>query len=1634
MNNEQPQENEHQPLIDAFLNSELNEEAVASTLGTPYSNVSPDMLLQSTSKLLKMSRGEEDEDVRDSLEFQKVYGAKDYIADRIAKDPGYVARNALWKITNKGTLKGTVPSAIFDKHIKSVFNDSGLNQIMDGINPLETYDLNHKITRMGPGGITSMDSVPDEARAVQNSYLGYIDPIRSPESQKIGVENYLAHNTRFSTDGSIWQQLYNPATKKEEWVPASLAARSNVAFPETMKSKDKVIPVLHGKDGLKYVDRSKVDYVVPHSTRMFSAITNNVPKFSGVKGMRLLMGSKMSIQALPLTTKESPLVANKMYDGSDANQLMGKLGFHTKADSYGIVEKVGKHEILVRDKKGKLNSYQLYHNFPNAKKTYTNSKPMVKKGDLVKKGQTLAVSNFNTDNGEGAFGLNMRVAYIPWKGYSVSGDSMLYWVDEKGVAHYKPIEDAPHSQYIKSLALSCKDKELKCIDVYGKSAHIADDDLVSIETMDGSIYKATDYHSFMTVNEKNEIVDIVPSDMVPGKTLLPVAKPVLHYTEQKKIELEGYGRGEGFSAELDRDFGWFLGMFVAEGCAVGNKAKAINIAIHPKETDLVDKLERIYKKYNMHSKRNGNNILSTRACLGRWLREYCGYLCTGKKIPAEVLSNKEIIEGFIDGYWCGDGTVTKELTASTRSEQLAKGICFLLGSLGIRATYRRYETRWQDEFRIKVFAYSYDKFPELSSVRKNDRLAVLKSKDRKWSYDRIPVPPAYKKAVEEVLGRRAVGDNGVVSRELLLPYIDELPEEITSLVKADIWWDVVKEVKTIPGTEGEIVYDMDMRPCDTFMIDGGLIVHNSHEDGMVISESAAKKLTSEHMYNVKYKQEKNTDVNKRKFVSIFPGKYTKDKLDNFDDNGIIKPGTVVDLDDPLILAVKHRIPSPGTMNRKLTTDGSVKWEHHTKGVVTDVAKTKDGYRIYTRTTAPSQVGDKLSGRHGNKGVISKILPDSEMPTDASGQPLEVLLNPVSITSRTNSAQLAEATLGKVAAKTGKKYTVEAFEDESMIDKAQRELAKHGMSDTETVTDPSTGRKIPNVFVGNSYIYKLQHMSENKQSARSLGGYTQDHQPGGDSKRLGSMEVSALVSHSVPKVLRDMKLIKGQTNDEYWRQLKTGRTPKAPKDIFIYDKFKAQLKAAGVNLFTNQEGENIFAMDNKDVGRLTAGREIKSGDTYDPKTLRPIPGGLFGEAATGGADGDKFGYIQLDEPVLNPIMEEPVKQILGLTTKQFDSIISGDTEYRGKRGGKALEEMLKNVNIDQETLVALTDIRSGAKSKKDKAVKKLRALRSLKDHNMRPEEFMLTKIPVLPPKYRPITVADDMNMVADVNFLYRDLINSRDDLREGKEELPEDMLRETRKSIYDNFKAVVGLADPGNRELQQKNVGGILKSVFGKGSPKKGQYQRRMIGGPQDIAGRGVITPNPNLKLNQVGVPVNMAWKIYEQFIISDMVRSGYKATDAVKAVASRSPRAMASLQKVMKERPVMTNRAPTMHKYSIMALEPVLTKGDNVQVSNFLLEPLNGDYDGDTVVLHVPVSQDAVDEARKKMSPRANLVGARNFNLLWKPNMDYVMGAHFATKEPKPGIPKVFNSQKDAILAYRKGEIDIDSPIRIKGM
>lgn len=562
-----------------------------------------------------------------------------------------------------------------------------------------------------------------------------------------------------------------------------------------------------------------------------------------------------------------------------------------------------------------------------------------------------------------------------------------------------------------------------------------------------------------------------------------------------------------------------------------------------------------------------------------------------------------------------------------------------------------------------------------------------------------------------------------------------------------------------------------------------------------------------------------------------------------------------------------------------------------------------------------------------------------MPRGEDGKPLDVLMSPLGTLSRTNPSAIVEAVRGKIALATGQAHKMPNFTNDDNIESTIAELDKYGLKDTETLFNPITGKKIPEIMTGNSYFYRLKHTAESKESGRGAGneGYSAEEQPssGGysGSKKIGTMEVSALVGHGAYDFIKDAKLIRGQANDDFWRDFRMGKTPTMPEEPLIHQKFLAHLQGAGINVNKTRDGYHIFGQTAAQAKDLTGGRELQSSDSYDAKTFRPIDKGLFGQDIFG-QDGRQWAYIKLDEPLPNPVMADSLRRILGLSAKDYDAVAEGRLPLNGKTGGIAIEESLKNIDLDAELTKATSLIKATNGDKRDKAIKRYRALASMKEQGTHPVDFMMDRVPVLPPAFRPILQSGGVTMVADPNYLYKKLLNVRDDMREvtAVPGMPEEALGAARAETYKTYKELVGLSDPDDAKLVNKNVGGLLQWVFGS-NPKTGVIQRKIIGTAVDTVGRGTITPNPALRLNQIGLPENQAWDIYEPFIVRHLVKQGYAPTDAIKKVADRDGVAYSSLREVVKDRPVVMNRAPSLHKFSLMGFWPVLTKGSTIQTN-----------------------------------------------------------------------------------------------------
>lgn len=823
-------------------------------------------------------------------------------------------------------------------------------------------------------------------------------------------------------------------------------------------------------------------------------------------------------------------------------------------------------------------------------------------------------------------------------------------------------------------------------------------------------------------------------------------------------------------------------------------------------------------------------------------------------------------------------------------------------------------------------------------------------------------------------------------------------------------------------------------------------VGGNFEDAHVISESAAKRLATDRLYSFDHDSKNGVILDKNKYISAFPSKFTKEQIQTLDDNGIVKPGTILHRGDPIVTSLGPKILTSsdkalGKLSKALRnsyTDRTETWEHDYEGKVVDAVRTSHGAKVNVVAQPPVRVGDKLSGRFGLKGVVGRVVPDDEMPRDAAtNQPYDMLLNPMGVLSRIAPGQIMEMALGKVAKQTGKQIRIPQLPpNEGWYEWTRAQLEQNGVKDSSDMFDPKTSKTIPGIGDGYIFVSAFHHLAEKKESMRGAGdaAYTQDEQPakGGitGAKRASGLDNWAMLSHGASDVLKDITLIRGTRNDNYWNSLKLGLPIPEPESPFIYKKFLNTLRAGGINVVEKGNITKILPQTDKDIEEMCKGRVITSAEMVD-SDFEPIKGGLFDLGKTGGMAGNNWSMIELPEPVPNPIMEEPVRRVLGLTVEKMENILAGREKLDGKTGGEALKSALAKVDVDKRMSDAKRDILGQRGSKRDDAVKVYKYLSAMKEQGLKPQDWMVSKVPVIPPAFRPVSKMGDVALVSDMNELYKDIIENANNFKDLKKDLSEEGLADERLNIYNSVKAAYGLGQPITPENQAKGVKGAIRQVIGT-SPKFGMFQSKVISKALDNVGRGVVTPDQNLDMDQIGIPEKMAWEMYKPYVIRGLVRNGYPSVTAVKMVADKTDAARHILEKEMEDRPVIMDRAPTWHKYNFLAFTPHLVDEDTIRVCPLIVSGFNMDFDGDTVNIHVPSSQKAVEQAKKIMRPSENLISTTDLSSpRHPPSKEQISGLYAATSRVAQKPVKVFNTVSEAKRAYAAGEIGMNDPIEI---
>lgn len=849
----------------------------------------------------------------------------------------------------------------------------------------------------------------------------------------------------------------------------------------------------------------------------------------------------------------------------------------------------------------------------------------------------------------------------------------------------------------------------------------------------------------------------------------------------------------------------------------------------------------------------------------------------------------------------------------------------------------------------------------------------------------------------------------------------------------------------------------------------------NHEDGIVISESAAKKLASEHLYKPSLYTTDTTVIGKKQFMLSKPGVFSADRISKIDDEGTIKVGVRVKPGDPLILALgENRVGGSidastlQRLGRKLRdrfSNSSLVWDSNYEGEVISVHRSGRNVVVHVKTLEPAQIGSKISTRHSAKGIVTQVLPDGEMPHDEKGKHVEMLINSVSVPGRQNPGQILETVAGKIAEKTKKPYLIKNFSaGVDYLKKLQDELKAHGLSDTEALYDPKTKRRLGDVTVGPHYVFQLEHQIDKKTHVRSGGPpLTQAEAPklhydadtkiprgGGHhgAQSLGALGIYSALASGLHNNLQEMQTLKSDEPQAraVWGALTNGDRLPPPKVPFAFKRFEAMMQGLGLNL--EKSGSQMRLMPRTDAET----RDMSRGALQRPtrgirgKDDAPEKDGLFDPHITGGRDGQHWSHIELAESVPHPVFAEAISKTLGIKETDIPEILSGKKQLEGKVGSKAFLDALGKLDVAAE-LKALKVRMADPKLKGtelNKANFKYRALQVLQETGKKPvDAWMIKAVPVLPPIFRPVaTLPNGTTRNNPLNTLYRRLGMVNESIQRGEHVgVPWDSQLDTRAGLYQELSNLFGTTPKGKKALdldmrgtkedRNKTLPGIIHMIAGE-QPKDGYFQDRLIGKKQDFTARATIVADPNLSVDELGVPRKIAMELMRPMVAQRLIRAGHDPVKANLLVSRKDPLAMRALEEEIKHRPVLMKRDPVLHQYGLVGQHIKLVDHEAITMSPLVLPPIGGDLDGDTVSLYVPLGTHAVEEV-KRIVPSARTLSDSSGDVLYTPANEAALSLYRASLGRKK-TKLVFDEKAEVEKAFRDNKLDLDSVVHVKGV
>jgi len=1515
-----------------FDKTVLSEETTKRTLGKGFAKVEPETLLLTSKRLLEVSRGEAEPDDRDSLVYKHLYDTPDLIKARLDANQRKVQNDIKRVMDKKNKITEIVSKDMLNKPVRQFFVQGTVAHAAEQTNPTTMLAEATKVTSLGEGAIGDMNAITDSMRAVNTSHVGVLDPVATPESDRIGINLHLALGATVK-DKELQTLVVDPTTRKSRYENVKDIFDLKVAFPDQYDKDNKPVKgtvTIIQKGKITEVDPKEVDLVLRSPKQMFTYLTNLVPFSANIQGNRAFMANKMLAQAIPLKYREAPLVQSKMPTGGTFENFIGKV-FSTQAEEDGVVKKVTYDEVIVENKDGKESVYNLYNNFPLNNKSFIHSTPLVKAGDKVTLGQPIADTNYTKD-GTLAIGTNLRVGILPFK------DSTF----EDGYVISESASKKLTSEHLREVTIQVGKEdlmELKAFKAHYPTAMTGD--MAGKLDESGVIKKGTVVEPGDVVIAHLQKTEASDEDARLGKLSKKLVKG---YRNNAQIwDKETIGTVVDVFKTPDS-----IKVFIRteEPMQIGDKivnrhgAKGI-VSCYDEKTEVLtdsgwkpfsdlkysDKICTLNPDTGIIEYHQPTNIIAEDYCGP--MHKYCGrrlnFMTTpnhkhyvGKRYSKAKpkLETSDDIFGksrlfYRTGQWVGTELERITIPGATYTTPTGKVVVkealqFDAGDFMEFFGFYITEGHCSKNSGVVISQSKEKHFPEWTNIKESmSRLGFKIGEDA----FRLTL---YSVQIRHWLKQFGYSQDKFIPREML----DASPRLLKRM------------------------YDAIMQG------DGRLVLR---EDGSILREeiyTSSKRLADDY-------QELALRIGKSASIGIY---------------------------------VRHGVPE--YIVRVSNCPVAWKVENNTNNHLIEYWEKYRG-KVYCATVPNHIMYVRRCGKPMWSG--NSIVPDNEMPINKEGARIDVAISPSAIPGRINPSQVLETAASKVALKWGRPLKIDNFAPIDSVKEIKNLLKTEGLTDKEELVDPKTGQSLGKVMVGNQYYLKLMHQVSKKINARGAGpSYDIDMQPTkgghGSARAMDRLTWNSLVAHGARENLYEMTAYKAEKNPELWNSVRMGLPIPAPKRPFVFDKLLGYLAAGGVNV--KKDGNKLYMLpltDQEILGRSNG--EIDDAKVVISKNLRPVQDGLFDEVKTGGLKGNKWTHVKLAEPVLNPVMENAAMTLLDLTQNQLEDVIAGRRYYdpatgsltndnTGITSGAALEKMLSKINVDEE-FKSLKDSAATLKGQGlNKANKKLRFLNALRLHNLSPDKaYMIHNVPILPPQFRPMYPLPNGSLnTAPINYLYRDMIMVNKQLKELSD-LDDDVKSDLRRDLYQSIKAAQGLGDPLVQRGEKKIIGAI--ELIKGSQPKEGFFQSVVFSKNQDLSGSSTITPSVEMSPDEILLPKDMAWELYQPFVIKELTSMGYKPLDAMVMAKDHDPRANLALEKVTRERPVWLNRAPSLHKFSMLAVQPKLYNGKSIGIHPLVVGGFTADIDGNCSdfdsLIKLKISKSAIDIISSAVYIKRNL-------------------------------------------------------------